>query len=177
MITAIMLAAAIATMLASCGTKAECDFCGEEKTCKTKNVFGETVSICNDCLDEMSGEYDDDNGNDDGHDDDDNFWNFENYDDEINDDIDEKNIKDDMKENEEDNLIPIDVYSGIEIVFSGANGFGSVRLKDYLEDTEFSVGDFYFKPLDSYYEESNDLRGYDVLKVINNNKEICQIGY
>ena len=125
MITAIMLAAAIATMLASCGTKAECDFCGEEKTCKTKNVFGETVSICNDCLDEMSGEYDD-NGNDD-----DDFWNFENYDDEINNDIDEKNIKDDMKENEEDNLIPIDVYSDIDRLVYGDDYFGGGVVADF----------------------------------------------
>lgn len=37
-----------------CGKNTQvCDFCEEEKTCQTKNVFGEEVYICDDCLDEL----------------------------------------------------------------------------------------------------------------------------
>lgn len=41
-------------MLTSCETKAKCDFCGEEKSCKTKTVLGDEIKVCNDCLDELN---------------------------------------------------------------------------------------------------------------------------
>ncbi len=33
--------------------KVECDFCGEEKKCKTEEVFGEEMNICKDCEKDM----------------------------------------------------------------------------------------------------------------------------
>lgn len=50
-----MMAAMAALSLTACGTKAVCDFCGEEKTCQEKTVFGETLMICGDCTDELQG--------------------------------------------------------------------------------------------------------------------------
>lgn len=37
----------------SCGKKVECDFCGEMKHCEEKNVYGETMFICDNCYDEL----------------------------------------------------------------------------------------------------------------------------
>ena len=52
---AIMLVALTAlTLFTACGKKSECDFCGEIKKCSTKDVFGETISICKDCIDELN---------------------------------------------------------------------------------------------------------------------------
>lgn len=45
---------AMLLMTASCGKKVECDFCGEEKVCEEKTVWGETVNICDDCTDEIT---------------------------------------------------------------------------------------------------------------------------
>ncbi len=41
------------SMLTACGQKATCDFCGEEKICATKSVFGEEIKICGDCQSEL----------------------------------------------------------------------------------------------------------------------------
>lgn len=37
-----------------CEKKVTCDFCDEKKVCVTKDVFGEKVNICEDCLSELS---------------------------------------------------------------------------------------------------------------------------
>ncbi len=50
----VLLALTVLTFFAACGKKVECDFCGETKTGTTKSVFGETVSVCNDCMKELS---------------------------------------------------------------------------------------------------------------------------
>ena len=43
--------------------KHECDFCGEERKCKEKDLFGEIIYVCEDCSDELRGESDtDDDG-------------------------------------------------------------------------------------------------------------------
>ena len=39
--------------LVGCGSKATCDFCGEEKKCTTQEVWGEELHICGECLDEL----------------------------------------------------------------------------------------------------------------------------
>ncbi|MDD5934164.1 MAG: ClpX C4-type zinc finger protein [Clostridiales bacterium] len=39
--------------LSGCGKKQECEFCGKVKSGKTREVLGEKVFICNDCIDEM----------------------------------------------------------------------------------------------------------------------------
>lgn len=33
--------------------KVECDFCGEEKKCKTEEMMGEEINICKDCEKDM----------------------------------------------------------------------------------------------------------------------------
>lgn len=52
----VVLVAAVAAMMtvgfAGC-KKTECDYCEEEKKCKTEEVRGEKVSICEDCEKEM----------------------------------------------------------------------------------------------------------------------------
>ena len=53
-IGAILLCTVTLLTIVSCGKKVECDFCGETKTGTTKNVLGETVAVCNDCLKELS---------------------------------------------------------------------------------------------------------------------------
>lgn len=43
--------------LCSCGAKVECDFCGnevKEKKARSREVFGETMYMCDDCYAEMS---------------------------------------------------------------------------------------------------------------------------
>ncbi|MGN1048121.1 MAG: hypothetical protein ACI4QZ_05890 [Eubacteriales bacterium] len=43
------------SLLTACGgNKTECDFCGETKKCTTKSVFGEKVSVCSNCMKELS---------------------------------------------------------------------------------------------------------------------------
>ena len=49
-----MLMVTIMGAFAGCGTKAECDFCGEEKKCSTKTVFGEEINYCKDCENEIN---------------------------------------------------------------------------------------------------------------------------
>lgn len=53
-ISIILTVVFILATLTSCGAKATCDFCGEEKSCKTKTVLGDEIKVCNDCLDELS---------------------------------------------------------------------------------------------------------------------------
>lgn len=44
----------MATGLTACGgKKAICDVCGEEKTCKTKEILGEEVTYCGDCKEQV----------------------------------------------------------------------------------------------------------------------------
>ncbi len=37
------------TMLIGCGKKVECDFCHENKRCKTEEVLGKEINYCKDC--------------------------------------------------------------------------------------------------------------------------------
>ena len=41
----------------SCKTKTECFWCGEEKYCEERDLFGETIYMCKDCLDEIEEEF------------------------------------------------------------------------------------------------------------------------
>ena len=52
-LAAVLLALTVITATVGCGKKVECDFCGEVKSGKTRTIFGEEVSICNDCVDDM----------------------------------------------------------------------------------------------------------------------------
>ena len=48
--------AMIAVMLlstTSCAKKVECDLCGEMKKCQERTSMGETIHVCQDCLDEI----------------------------------------------------------------------------------------------------------------------------
>lgn len=52
----IMLVAAVTLSFASCGEKAQCDFCNEEypvKKMRENNALGETIYICEECYEEM----------------------------------------------------------------------------------------------------------------------------
>ena len=51
----IVVAVLAALSLTACGKKAVCSFCGEEKSCQTKTVFGEELYICRDFEKELSG--------------------------------------------------------------------------------------------------------------------------
>ncbi len=53
-IAAVILCVVAVFTLSSCGKKVECDLCGETKTGTTKTVFGEKISVCNDCIDELN---------------------------------------------------------------------------------------------------------------------------
>lgn len=53
-IVGLMLVVTIMGVLAGCGGKAECDFCGEEKRCETRTVWGEEIHCCKDCQDEIN---------------------------------------------------------------------------------------------------------------------------
>ena len=46
-----------AVALSSCVEKHECDFCGEERVCEQRDVWGETIYMCKDCLDEINDFY------------------------------------------------------------------------------------------------------------------------
>ena len=48
-----MVAVMVMATLAGCG-KVECDFCGDEKRCETRTVWGEEINCCKDCLDELN---------------------------------------------------------------------------------------------------------------------------
>lgn len=50
-----MVVISLASM-AGCKKKAVCDFCDEKKPCTTKEVLGEKVNICDDCMDEITEE-------------------------------------------------------------------------------------------------------------------------
>lgn len=40
-------------MFSACDKKVECSVCGETKSGTTKDIFGEKVSFCNDCVDDI----------------------------------------------------------------------------------------------------------------------------
>ena len=50
----VMLLLVTVLSLTACGSKKECDICGEVKSGKTTEILGEKVFICNDCRDEMN---------------------------------------------------------------------------------------------------------------------------
>lgn len=53
----ILLVVAVALSFASCGEKAQCDFCNEEypvKKMRENEVWGETMYMCDECYEEMS---------------------------------------------------------------------------------------------------------------------------
>ena len=165
-LTIVFLGLVVITLLIGCGKKVECDFCGDKAKCTSKTIDGEKLFICNNCAEELKELEHEFNEDDTIFDDD-----IEKVDNSLGQENKELNY---AEENIYDNLMPIDVYSGIELIYSGANGHGTVRFDNWLKDVEFSVGDFYFKPA-SY--EPYQLQGYDVLDVIFNNKKICTIGY
>lgn len=41
-------------LMTGCGKKVVCDFCDEKKSCTTKEVLGEKVNICDDCMKEFT---------------------------------------------------------------------------------------------------------------------------
>lgn len=43
----------LATLMAGCSKKMECDFCYKEKKCITIDVLGEEAHICEDCSREL----------------------------------------------------------------------------------------------------------------------------
>lgn len=53
MILGVMLAM---ILISGCGKKEVCDFCDEKKSCVTKEVMGEKINICDDCLKELEEE-------------------------------------------------------------------------------------------------------------------------
>ena len=48
-IIALLASVLLVASFAACGTKVPCSICGEEKSCKTVDMFGEKVYICSDC--------------------------------------------------------------------------------------------------------------------------------
>jgi len=59
----LILTVCVATMLltlTACGEKVECEFCGEEKRCKTTTVLGEEINYCADCEDEINEMFEED---------------------------------------------------------------------------------------------------------------------
>ena len=53
LIAIILTLLALVSVFAGCGTKTTCDWCGEEKSCKTKTVLGDEIHYCNDCMKEL----------------------------------------------------------------------------------------------------------------------------
>jgi len=53
-VLAVVMLASSAIAFSSCDTKHKCDFCGEEKKCVEKTVMGESMYICDDCIDEIN---------------------------------------------------------------------------------------------------------------------------
>lgn len=53
-VVAAVLFSVMMLSLTACGSKHVCDFCGEEKSCKTKELLGQKIYVCNDCLDSMN---------------------------------------------------------------------------------------------------------------------------
>ncbi len=49
----LMLALVMILSLAACGGKTKCDICGETKSCKSIEVLGEKINICDDCQSQM----------------------------------------------------------------------------------------------------------------------------
>ena len=43
----------ILAMSTSCKSKVECDFCGEQRYCEERDLFGDTIHVCEDCLNEL----------------------------------------------------------------------------------------------------------------------------
>lgn len=48
--------AVLLVAMTGCGKKVVCDFCDEKKSCTTKEVLGEKVNICDDCMAELTEE-------------------------------------------------------------------------------------------------------------------------
>lgn len=57
-IASMFLAITALSLFTACGKKVECDFCGEMKKCKTETVFGQDISYCKDCEEEMNSMFD-----------------------------------------------------------------------------------------------------------------------
>ena len=53
-ILSVLILSLSAIVFSSCDAKRECDFCGEEKKCVEKTVMGESMYICDDCIDEIN---------------------------------------------------------------------------------------------------------------------------
>ena len=53
-VVVLLLALAMIVGLAACGGKTTCDVCGESKKCKTIEVLGEKMNICDDCMDQIN---------------------------------------------------------------------------------------------------------------------------
>ncbi len=43
---------ALVTLLVGC-KKVECDICGETKSCKTEELFGQEIHYCKDCQEDL----------------------------------------------------------------------------------------------------------------------------
>lgn len=54
----VMLLLVTVLSLTACGSKKECEFCGEVKSGKTTEILGEKVFICNDCRSEITSIFD-----------------------------------------------------------------------------------------------------------------------
>lgn len=54
LVAILSIVAILAIMLCGCGVKAVCDFCGEEKFCQEKSLWGSNVKICSSCQKEIS---------------------------------------------------------------------------------------------------------------------------
>ena len=50
----LVLTASVLLINTSCNHEKECTFCGGEKVCEEKEVYGEIWYICEDCLDYIS---------------------------------------------------------------------------------------------------------------------------
>lgn len=55
-IICILLLIYLSISLISCAKKEECDFCGELGKCEERNLWGEKVLVCEDCMDDLKGE-------------------------------------------------------------------------------------------------------------------------
>lgn len=53
----ILIMTTILFTAASCKTKADCFWCGEKKYCEERELFDETIYICEDCLNELEEEF------------------------------------------------------------------------------------------------------------------------
>lgn len=54
-VVVLLLALSMIFALAACGGKVECDICHETKSCKSIELLGQKINICNDCQSQMEG--------------------------------------------------------------------------------------------------------------------------